>query len=169
MLKKAFGLNQVTAVSKAMSLQKIKNIRLAEYNELALISQLMCELFHTKMQASYSKEGRKNFEAQIELAALQKRFLEENLFYIYIDYDDIKGVLELEKPCHIAFLFVKDERKGVGKNLCTIALENSTEEVCTVGVFEGAIGFYEKLGFIEVLEKKIFNAMEFTLMAKKTR
>ena len=141
-------------------------IRLAQYEDLESIAHLMLEIFEDRMQVKYSLEGRTVFKELISLSSLQKRFLSNNLFYISTDDGFIKGALELEKPCHIAFLFVQQERRGVGKALCTFALEKSTQEICTVGAFEEAIGFYEGLGFVQVAQEKKINNIAYTLMAK---
>jgi len=143
-------------------------IRLAEYKDLESISAVMLEIFESRMQEKYSDEGKKAFRELISLSSLQKRFLSENLFYISMDGTTVKGVLELEKPCHIAFLFVKQEGKGLGTKLCYEALDKSTEALCTVGAIEESIGFYEHLGFMQVAEQREVNDMSFTLMAKVT-
>jgi len=141
-------------------------IRTAQYEDLEIISVLMLEVFESRMQEKYSDAGKKAFKELISLSSLQKRFLSDNLFYMSMDGALVKGVLELEKPCHIAFLFIKQERKGLGKELCSFALEKSLEEVCTVGAFEDSIGFYEHLGFSQVSKEAKVHDMAFTLMAK---
>ena len=128
--------------------EKTMQIRLAEYDELVKISQLMLEVFDLRMKDKYTLEEQTSFLNEIELNSLQKRYLQEDLFYIYIEDEEIKGVLELERPCHIAFLFVKEERKGIARGLCLHALSNSKEEMCTVGAFKDAIEFYKKLAFM---------------------
>lgn len=141
-------------------------IRLAEYEELQSICSLMKSVFKNKMQDYYTDEGIASFGVLVSLKSLQKRFLNNNLFYIYIKDEDIKGVIELESPCHIAFLFSALEKKGIAKDLCNFALKNNKEDICTVGAFSQSIAFYKKLGFIEVAEEKSLNGMTFTLMAK---
>jgi len=142
------------------------SIVLAEYEDLNAIASLMQGVFEEKMQVKYSQEGRESFQELICLSALQKRFLGENLFYIKIENGFVTGVLELEKPSHIAFLFVKDTQKGVGKELCESALRECDEAICTVGAFEDSIGFYKKLGFVALDKEGISHGMPFTLMAK---
>ncbi len=144
-------------------------IRLAEYEELAVLSRLMKDLFSSKMQESYSEEGKSSLGLQLELSALQKRFLGKSLFYLYYDNGDIKGVLEIESPRHIAFLFVKEEGRGIAKALCNRAFGNMGEGVSTVGAFGKAIGFYTAMGFEKVSEEKIFHGIPFTLMAKQLK
>ncbi|PHR54260.1 MAG: hypothetical protein COA44_13650 [Arcobacter sp.] len=141
-------------------------IRLGEYEDLETIAQLMLDIFEQKMQAKYTKEGQCSFKELISLNSLQKRFLSNNIFYIYTKDKDIKGVIELESPYHIAFLFSKEVHKGIGKSLCEHAFKNTKEDICTVGAFEEALGFYKKLGFIEVSETKTFHDLPFTLMAR---
>jgi len=144
-------------------------IRLAQYEELPKIAELMLDVFNTKMRSLYSEDGQVSFSQLISLSSLEKRFLSHNSFYIFIENEDIKAVLELEDPCHIAFLFVGDEGKGLGKSLCLKAIENTSEEVCTVGAWSAAVSFYKKLGFIEIAEEKVVNEMPFILMAKTAK
>ncbi|MDF1880231.1 GNAT family N-acetyltransferase [Sulfurimonas sp. MAG313] len=143
-------------------------IRLAEYDDLETISLLMLDLFHVKMSGAYTKEGRVSFLKQIETDALAQRFLQESLFYIYEIDGYIEGVIELEKSSHIAFLFSRVEKKGIARALCQEALNHCGVEVCTVGAFSEAIGFYKHLGFVILAEAKIAHGIEFTLMASKT-
>jgi len=145
---------------------KSKVIRLAQYEELQSVSQLMQTIFRLKMQGQYTKEGKENFEKLIALSALEKRYLEDNLFYIYIQDEDIKGMIEIESPCHIAFLFSSIEKQGIAKALCETALERNNEDICTVGAFSDAIDFYKKIGFVKVGDENTINGMNFTLMAK---
>jgi len=147
---------------------KQMNIIKAEFESLLKVSELMLEVFHEKMQTDDSEVGRKNFKEQIVLSSLEKRFLNNSLFYIFEDNEGMKGVLELEHPCHISFLFVKREHEGIASALCDTALKNSDEDICTVGAFSPSIGFYKRLGFIEVAPTKIIHEMKFTLMARKT-
>lgn len=144
-------------------------IRLAKYEELAKVSELMLDVFKKKMLSQYSAQGKKIFEKLISLSSLEKRFLSDNLFYIFIEDENIKGVLELEIPCHIAFLFVKEERKGIARKLCQKSLEQTSEEIYTVGAFASAVNFYKKIGFVEVSEERLVNGMCFTLMAKTVK
>jgi len=149
-----------------MLLEKTMLIRLAKHYELKRLSQLMLEIFNLKMKEKYTSEAKASFVKEIALSSLEKRYFQQNLFYISIEDDEIKGVLELERPCHIAFLFVKEERKGIAKSLCAHALSNSKEEVCTVGAFKDAIEFYQKLDFIILSQEDSTSKLPFTLMAK---
>lgn len=141
-------------------------IRLAEYDELKKLSQLMLEIFELKMKEKYTVEAQASLLEEIALPSLQKRYLQENPFYISIEDEEIKGVLEIERPCHIAYLFVKEEKKGIAKSLCLHALSNCKEEVCTVGAFKDAVGFYKKLDFIILSQEDSTSKLPFTLMAK---
>lgn len=144
-------------------------IRLAEYEDLEGIAQLMYFVFQQKLQDSYSDKGRSNFLELISLSSLQKRFLSQSTFFISVDEDNIEAMIEIEEPCHIAFLFSKIENRGLARSLCEYALNEQEEEICTVGSVKGAIGFYKKLGFIQVGDETIAHDMSFTLMAKSLK
>ena len=143
-----------------MSIQK------AEYDDLEKISLLMQKVFKNKMQVHYSEEGQISFLKEIKLRSVQKRFLQGNIFYIN---EDMTAVLELEAPCHIAFLFVQKAQQGTGKSLLEKALDETEAEVCTVGSFSKSIGFYKRLGFECVSQESVFHGLSFTLMAKKVK
>jgi len=141
-------------------------IRLAEFDELKKLSRLMLEIFHLKMKEKYTSEVQTSFLKEMALGSLQKRYFQDNLFYISVEDEEIKGVLELERPCHIAFLLVKEERKGIARALCSHALRKTEEEFCTVGAFKDAIEFYKKLDFQILSKKDIKSNIPYTLMAK---
>lgn len=126
----------------------------------------MLDIFDLKMKATYASEAEASFVNEIALSSLEKRYFQDSLFYISIEDEEIKGVLELEMPCHIAFLFVKDERKGIAKSLCAHAFSDCNEEVCTVGAYKDAIEFYHKLDFMILSQEESAGKLPFTLMAK---
>lgn len=141
-------------------------ISLAKNKNLEEISLLMYDIFSSKMQNTYSQDGINSFKNDISLTSLQTRFSSNSQFYIYTKDSKIIAVLELEKPAHIAFLFSKIEGIGVAKKLCSFAQDNTSQEFITVGSYCNAIGFYKKLGFIEIDEEKTINGIAFTFMAK---
>jgi hypothetical protein len=138
-------------------------MRIAKYEELETISLLMNELFHTQMQESYSKEGQDAFLEQLRLSALQERFTKNSVFYVD---EKIETVLELENESHIAFLFSKHPNQGNAHKLCNFAFSDLQDKIITVGAFSGAIGFYEKEGFIKIQDEQNVHGLSFTLMAK---
>jgi len=150
-----------------MSHKTAQCVRLAEFEDLEAINRLMQKVFSSQMQAFYSEEGRNSLMNLLSLRALQKRFLEDNRFYVYELQGRLEGVIELEHPCHIAFLFVQTPRKGIARRLCDEVLAKSKEEIVTVGAFSQAIGFYTKLGFKKVSQEQRVHGLPFTLMAKR--
>jgi len=138
-------------------------MRIAKYEELESISLLMNALFHTQMQEAYSKEGQESFLSQITLPSLQERFHKSSVFYIDATIDT---VLEIENSSHIAFLFSKIKGQGNAHKLCQYAFEKLPDGILSVGAFSGAIGFYEKEGFLKVAKEKVVHGLAFTLMAK---
>ena len=150
-----------------MFTEKIKYVRLAEFEDLEEISRLMIEVFSSQMQAFYNEEGGASLLRLLSLRSLQKRFLEDNRFYVYELNNKLEAVLELEHPCHIAFLFVQTPGKGIANCLCDEVLTKTKEEIATVGAFSQAIGFYTKLGFEKVSKEELVSGIPFTLMAKR--
>lgn len=145
----------------------MKDVQIAEYEQLESVSALMSAVFHRSMEDTYGDEGREVFLNEISLASLQKRFFDQSTFYLCCQNDEIKGVLELENPSHIAFLFVEKEGAGTGRLLCTKLFDDLQEGHVTVGAFSMAVGFYEGLGFEKVSEENSSDLMPFTLMAKR--
>lgn len=145
----------------------MRDVQIAEYEQLESVSDLMSAVFHRSMENTYSDEGREIFLNEISLASLQKRFFDQSTFYLCCQNDEIKGVLELENPSHIAFLFVEKEGAGTGRLLCTKLFDDLQEGYVTVGAFSMAVGFYEGLGFEKVSEENSSDLMPFTLMAKR--
>lgn len=145
----------------------MRDVQIAEYEQLESVSDLMSAVFHRSMEDTYGDEGREVFLNEISLASLQKRFFDQSTFYLCCQNDEIKGVLELENPSHIAFLFVEKEGAGTGRLLCTKLFDDLQEGHVTVGAFSMAVGFYEGLGFEKVSEENSSDLMPFTLMAKR--
>ncbi len=144
----------------------MKEVLIAEYEQLGAVSDLMSAVFRRSMENTYGDEGRQVFLDEISLSSLQKRFFDQSTFYLCYQNDEIKGVLELENPSHIAFLFVAKEGEGTGTLLCTKLFEALKEGYVTVGAFSKAVSFYEGLGFKKVSEENSSDRMPFTLMAK---
>ena len=142
-------------------------MNLAKYEQLQEVSLLMQDIFKTKMQETYSQLGQTNFLEDISLKNLQKRFLNNSKFFLHVENKIILGVLELEPPSHIAFLFVKKEGFKIATSLCKQVQESLKEDFLTVGAYSDAVGFYKKLNFIIIDTEKTNNEINFTLMAKK--
>jgi len=144
----------------------MRTIRRAEYEELQAVSDLMCSVFKGPMKEDYSLEARESFLHEISLSSLQKRFFDTSVFYLACDDTEIEGVLELEQPAHIAFLFAAKQGEGIGKSLCEKIFENPKERFVTVGAFPKAAGFYEGLGFKKVGEENTSSHLPFVLMVR---
>jgi GNAT superfamily N-acetyltransferase len=144
----------------------MRRIRTAEYEELQAVSDLMSRVFKGPMQEDYSVEARETFLHEISLSSLQKRFFDTSVFYLACDDAEIEGVLELEQPSHIAFLFALKQGQGIGKALCEKVFERTMQGFVTVGAFPKAAGFYEGLGFKKVSDENSSSHLPFVLMAR---
>jgi len=144
----------------------MRTIRTAEYEELQTVSDLMSRVFKGPMQEDYSVEARETFLHEISLSSLQKRFFDKSMFYLASDDAEIEGVLELEQPSHIAFLFALKQGQGIGKALCEKVFERTMQGFVTVGAFPKAEGFYERLGFNKVGEENMSSHLPFVLMLR---
>jgi len=145
----------------------MRAVQIAEYEQLEAVSGLMSAVFRRSMEDTYGDEGREAFLSEISLSSLQKRFFDQSTFYLCCQNNEITGILELENPSHIAFLFVEKEGEGTGKLLCSKLFDDVKEEYLTVGAFAKAVCFYERLGFEKVSEENSSDLMSFTLMAKR--
>jgi GNAT superfamily N-acetyltransferase len=144
----------------------MRTIRTAEYEELQAVSDLMSSIFKGCMQEDYSVEAREIFLREISVSSLQKRFFDKSVFYLSCTDTEIEGVLELEQPSHIAFLFAAKQGEGIGKSLCDKVVEDCKEGFVTVGAFPGVTGFYERLGFTKVDVKNRSSHLPFVLMVR---
>ncbi len=140
-------------------------IRLAHRSDLSGISSVMNEIFISHMQAAYTQEGRENFSLLIKREALQERFEQGSQFYLYEQERGIQGVLELEAGFHIAFLFVKDQGKGIGTDLCKKIIDVDND-LLSVAAFPDTVSFYQGLGFRAVDAEQVVNGMPFVLMIR---
>jgi GNAT superfamily N-acetyltransferase len=138
-------------------------IRVAEYDELQEVSDLMRDIFMRDMASEYSDEGHDALLHHISLSALEKRFLAGNQFYVN---EKISAVLEIESPSHIAFLMVKEQHAGWGARLLEHVYTAYPAAFYTVGAFPLSQPFYEKMGFVPFDTPRQVHGMPFTLMVK---
>lgn len=93
--------------------------------------------------------------------------INELVIYGAYENESLIGVIATRnKGNHIALLFVdkKYHRRGIGRKLFEVVLKNSTANIITVNSSPYAIGFYHKLGFVDIGREQTRDGMIFTPM-----
>lgn len=119
----------------------------------------------------YSKEGIEHFRSFVRDPMLKKMFLKgEYIAYGAFHGPDIVGFLGVRNKNHVSLLFVDRDyhRKGIATDLLFeyfryAKSEMSVSEV-TVNAAPYALGFYHRIGFWDLCEKKEESGITFTPM-----
>lgn len=118
---------------------------------------------HVFMQfeaSDYSDEGIEEFKRSLQNPA----YIDNLCYYITIEQEEVIGMLATRnKGSHIALLFVDAQwqKKGIGRKLIEVALEDCKGSTMTVNSAPFANGFYKKAGFEDTDVEQIINGIRF--------
>lgn len=134
-------------------------IKIENITDLNSLSCLVLNSFDKFIAPDYSEEGIKTFYGFFDQGRLLERTLEKgDSIFIAKENNEITGLLATRNKSHISLLFVdeKHQKKGIGKRLFTLLLENTETDKITVNSSPFAEKIYEKLGFFRLspLEEK---------------
>ena len=126
----------------------------------------------------YSQEGIENFRKFVNDDMLRKMFLAGHYqLFVAVFEGKYLGMLSLREKKHISLLFVDGDchGNGIGKALIRFVskyvLEEEGIDKMTVNASPYALGFYHKMGFVDLREEMeadgiIFTPMELSLVKK---
>ncbi len=146
-------------------------LRFAYLNEWQDIMELAWKTFLRFESKDYSEDGIRSFNNFVTDHTLYKMFI-SGLYQVAIalDGEKIVGMISLRDITHISLLFVDEKyhRRGIGKELIGfMAAYLSKEEGksrITVNAAPYAIGFYHKLGFVDLDTEKENDGIRYTPM-----
>ncbi len=146
-------------------------LRFAYLDEWQDIIELAWKTFLRFESKDYSEEGIRSFNNFVTDHTLYKMFL-SGVYQVAIalDGEQIVGMISLRDITHISLLFVDEKyhRRGIGKKLIEfMAAYLSKEERksrMTVNAAPYAIGFYHKLGFVDLDTEKENDGIRYTPM-----
>lgn len=146
------------------------NIRRIEEKDLEAVSAICITSFSKSVAGTLSEEGISNFSKIAASDAFLTRMKEDNLMLVAECDGRIGGVIELKEGRHIAMLFVepKHQKKGIGRELLSSALNYARVDTVTVSASLSSVPAYRKYGFeckgdIAVSEGLVYQPMEIEL------
>lgn len=156
-----------------MKVQTVDDIeyRVAYGTEWDSIMDLAWRTFLKFEAPEYSEEGIKNFRDFVTDETLFTMF--KNGYYqvfVAVKASKIVGMISLRNTNHISLLFVDEEchRQGIGRGLISTLKEYMYREMgqitVTVNAAPYAEGFYHKVGFRDIGEKRITDGIIYTPM-----
>ena len=142
-------------------------IREMTENDLDRISAICIESFMESVAASLSEKGISTFKEIASSNAFSSRMQEDNVMLVSEEGNQLNGVIELKKGCHVAMLFVdpKCQNKGIGRKLLSAALNHVRTDILIVRASLSSVPAYIKYGFAckgdaAELEGLIYQPME---------
>lgn len=121
----------------------------------------------------YGKEGTKSFQDFLEAPMLQRMFLlGDYVVFAAMDGEKHVGVISLRNRKHISLLFVDEKyhKNGIGRMLIeqvqSFVKAEYGENSITVNAAPYALGFYHKLGFVDVAPQLESEGILYTPMEK---
>lgn len=149
-------------------------LRFAYLDEWQDIMQLAWKTFLQFEAKDYSEEGIQNFNNFVTDHTLYKMFV-SGVYQVVIALEDKKivGMISLRDVTHISLLFVDAQyhKKGIGRALVVYMGEHLKNEEgysrMTVNAAPYALGFYHKLGFVDLDTEKENDGIRYTPMELK--
>lgn len=110
------------------------NIRKLVESDLEAVSALCISAFMTAVAPSLSPQGVATFTQIAAADSFAKRMAGDNLMLVFVQENQVLGVIELKEGRHVAMLFVdpQQQSRGVGRQLVAAALAHARSEVVTV-------------------------------------
>ncbi|AVO56259.1 GNAT family N-acetyltransferase [Ectopseudomonas mendocina] len=118
-------------------------------SDLEAVSALCISAFMTAVAPSLSPQGVAPFTQIAAADSFAKRMAGDNLMLVFVQENQVLGVIELKEGRHVAMLFVdpQQQSRGVGRQLVAAALAHARSEVVTVSASLTSVAAYERYGF----------------------
>ena len=137
-------------------------------------SDLVMRSYRAATTTDDSAEGVEEFTRYASAASIGSRMSEGSIVVMALFGAVAIGVVEVRSPGHIGLLFICPDHqgRGVGRSLCETAFEAAAQMLprprkVTVKSAPGAVGFYEKLGFLVAGATTEFNGIRFVAMERE--
>ena len=146
--------------------------RKIEKEELQETLNLVRIVFDEFEAPYYSKEGIESFYKFIRMDNILEQYMNGSLyFYGCFVNDIIVGMIAVKDFVHISLLFVDKHyhKQAIARTLFDAIMKickekNSSLQTVTVNSSPYAVGFYHKLGFVDISSEQIVDGIRFTPM-----
>ncbi|WP_210798698.1 GNAT family N-acetyltransferase [Pseudoalteromonas ostreae] len=120
-----------------------------EEKDIEAVSATCMASFLRSVADTLSEEGISTFSKIAASNAFLDRMKGDNLILVSEKNGKIEGVIELKEGRHVAMFFISPEqqKKGIGRELLSSALNHAKVETVTVSASLSSIPAYEKYGF----------------------
>ena len=148
---------------------EVREAKLDEWEDAMALAWRTFQKFEAH---EYTEEGIKNFLDFISDNGLRKMFMiHEYHLWVALDGERIIGLISLRSKRHISLLFVDEKyhKQGVARALMERLwsyLRYQKVPYCTVNSSPYAVGFYHKMGFVDLDKQQIDGGILFTPMKK---
>ncbi|MGE8504765.1 MAG: GNAT family N-acetyltransferase [Pseudomonas sp.] len=125
------------------------SIRKLTESDLEAVSALCISAFMAAVAPSLSPQGVATFTQIAAPDSFAKRMAGDNLMLVFVQENQVLGVIELKEGRHVAMLFVdpQQQSRGIGRQLVAAALAHARSEVVTVSASLTSVAAYERYGF----------------------
>lgn len=125
------------------------SIRKLTESDLEAVSALCTSAFMAAVAPSLSPQGVATFTQIAAPDSFAKRMAGDNLMLVFVQENQVRGVIELKEGGHVAMLFVdpQQQSRGIGRQLVAAALAHARSEVVTVSASLSSVAAYERYGF----------------------
>lgn len=151
----------------------IYTIRWAKEEEWVEGMDLVWRTFMEFDSKDYCREGIRNFYDFISDIALYESFKKGTYqVMVALNKEKIIGLISMRNTNYLSLLFVDGEyhKKGVGSALidrmCSYLTEEMGEKFMSLRATPYAVGFYKKIGFIEIAPEEVIAGIRVTPMEK---
>lgn len=145
-------------------------IRKAQLTDAKSISQLLINASDQFFREDFSAAGLAKFKADFAEGKIRERLVDAAFsYYVTEEDDEIIAVCAIRNGAHLYNLFTRADyhRQGVAKALWQYViaelLQHGISKV-TVNTSNYAVPAYEKLGFVRVGERQVFEGIPFNPM-----
>lgn len=124
-------------------------IRSLTPDDLPRVSQICREAFMASVAGTLSQQGIDSFSQIATSENFRTRLEGDNAMRVYVEGEEVLGVVELKAGRHLAMLFIDPlhQGRGIGRQLVTAILPQARTEVVTVSASLSSVPAYLKYGF----------------------
>lgn len=150
------------------------HIRPARIDEWDTAMALAWKTFQKFEAADYSPEGVRNFEDFVTDQVLKRMFITGQYCLFCAFYDNhMVGMISVREQSHLSLLFVEERfhYNGVGRRLVEQVKRYLKDELgkswMTVNASPYAVGFYHRLGFVDLRAAETKDGITYTPMINR--